>query len=161
MSFDLNASYRSPFSQQACMSISPKHLQGPDSCQFAFSYSLEGLSGEAEHIQKASSSLETASLNAKGLQQSPLAGDERGSLVSLTEEEPESEQGGARGPGLQVNLPLWHLGFSYKLDRPCLKDYDYFRKPQKSALGRNSSSAAVLVLLMVICCVAEAKREKN
>ncbi|KAL8197549.1 UNVERIFIED_CONTAM: hypothetical protein K2H54_031278 [Gekko kuhli] len=65
------------------------------------SYSLEGLAGEADHITKPSSSLDTAPLNAQGLQQSPLANDERGSLVSLTEEELESEQGEARGFDLQ------------------------------------------------------------
>ncbi|XP_077173558.1 A-kinase anchor protein 13 isoform X2 [Paroedura picta] len=65
------------------------------------SYSLEGLTGEAGHIKKPSSGLEAASLNAKSLQHSPLANDERGSLVSLTEEELESEQGEARGFDLQ------------------------------------------------------------
>ncbi|XP_015273973.1 PREDICTED: A-kinase anchor protein 13-like, partial [Gekko japonicus] len=65
------------------------------------SYSLEGLAGETDHIKKPSSSLDTASLNTKGLQQSPLANDERGSLVSLTEEELESEQGEVRGFDLQ------------------------------------------------------------
>ncbi|KAG8145137.1 hypothetical protein E2320_013507 [Naja naja] len=53
------------------------------------SYSLEGLSGEADDTTKPSSSLDVASMNTKDLRQSPLANDERGSLVSLTEEEQE------------------------------------------------------------------------
>uniref|UniRef100_A0ABM5EXL7 A-kinase anchor protein 13 isoform X9 n=1 Tax=Pogona vitticeps TaxID=103695 RepID=A0ABM5EXL7_9SAUR len=61
------------------------------------SYSLEGLAGEADSLKKPSSGLEAASLNAPDLQQSPLTNDERGSLVSLTEEELESEQVEARG----------------------------------------------------------------
>nr|XP_020637343.1 A-kinase anchor protein 13 [Pogona vitticeps] len=61
------------------------------------SYSLEGLAGEADNLKKPSSGLEAASLNAPDLQQSPLTNDERGSLVSLTEEELESEQVEARG----------------------------------------------------------------
>ncbi|XP_066492692.1 A-kinase anchor protein 13 isoform X2 [Tiliqua scincoides] len=65
------------------------------------SYSLEGLAGEADGGKKPSS-LAAASLNAKDLQQNPLANDERGSLVSLTEEELESEQGERRGFGHQI-----------------------------------------------------------
>ncbi|XP_026528840.1 A-kinase anchor protein 13 isoform X2 [Notechis scutatus] len=53
------------------------------------SYSLEGLSGEADDTTKPSSSLDVVSMNTKDLRQSPLANDERGSLVSLTEEEQE------------------------------------------------------------------------
>uniref|UniRef100_A0A670YCU9 A-kinase anchoring protein 13 n=1 Tax=Pseudonaja textilis TaxID=8673 RepID=A0A670YCU9_PSETE len=53
------------------------------------SYSLEGLSAEADDTTKPSSSLDVVSMNTKDLRQSPLANDERGSLVSLTEEEQE------------------------------------------------------------------------
>uniref|UniRef100_A0A670K4R2 A-kinase anchoring protein 13 n=1 Tax=Podarcis muralis TaxID=64176 RepID=A0A670K4R2_PODMU len=60
------------------------------------SYSLEGLAGEGDGTKKPPSSLETATLNTKDLRQSPLANDERGSLVSLTEEELELEQGAIR-----------------------------------------------------------------
>ncbi|KAJ6662882.1 hypothetical protein lerEdw1_011086 [Lerista edwardsae] len=66
------------------------------------SYSLEGLAGEADGATKLSSSLAATSLNAKDLQQSPLAKDDGGSLVSLTEEELESEQGEGRGLGQQA-----------------------------------------------------------
>ncbi|XP_025023761.1 A-kinase anchor protein 13 isoform X4 [Python bivittatus] len=69
------------------------------------SYSLEGLSGEADGTTKPSSSLDVASMNTKDLRQSPLANDERGSLVSLTEEEQESELGEMRSQILQRPQP--------------------------------------------------------
>ncbi|KAM3828420.1 A-kinase anchor protein 13 isoform 2-T3 [Vipera latastei] len=70
------------------------------------SYSLEGLSGEADNTAtKPSSSLDVASMNTKDLRQSPLASDERGSLVSLTEEEQESELGEMRSQILQRSQP--------------------------------------------------------
>ncbi|XP_054858116.1 A-kinase anchor protein 13 isoform X2 [Eublepharis macularius] len=77
------------------------------------SYSLEGLAGDADHIKKPSSSLETASLDAKDLQKSPLASDERGSLVSLTEEELESEQVEERGFDLQRGKRSQPRAFSF------------------------------------------------
>ncbi|XP_039214864.1 A-kinase anchor protein 13 isoform X4 [Crotalus tigris] len=70
------------------------------------SYSLEGLSGEADNTtSKPSSSLDVASMNTKDLRQSPLANDDRGSLVSLTEEEQESELGEMRSQILQRSQP--------------------------------------------------------
>ncbi|XP_070619570.1 A-kinase anchor protein 13 isoform X2 [Erythrolamprus reginae] len=75
------------------------------------SYSLEGLSGEAADTTKPSSSLDVASMNTKDLRQSPLANDERGSLVSLTEEEQESELGEMRGQIFQRPQPR-SFGFS-------------------------------------------------
>ncbi|XP_063170379.1 A-kinase anchor protein 13 isoform X2 [Candoia aspera] len=69
------------------------------------SYSLEGLSGEADGTTEPSSSLDVASMNTKDLRQSPLANDERGSLVSLTEEEQESELGEMRSQILQRPQP--------------------------------------------------------
>ncbi|XP_013921201.1 PREDICTED: A-kinase anchor protein 13-like [Thamnophis sirtalis] len=66
------------------------------------SYSLEGLSGEADDTTKPSSSLDVASMNTKDLRRSPLANDERGSLVSLTEEEQESELGEMRSQSKTV-----------------------------------------------------------
>uniref|UniRef100_A0A8C6X9Q8 A-kinase anchoring protein 13 n=1 Tax=Naja naja TaxID=35670 RepID=A0A8C6X9Q8_NAJNA len=74
------------------------------------SYSLEGLSGEADDTTKPSSSLDVASMNTKDLRQSPLANDERGSLVSLTEEEQE-ELGEMRSQILQRPQP-YSFGFS-------------------------------------------------
>uniref|UniRef100_A0A674KAP8 A-kinase anchoring protein 13 n=1 Tax=Terrapene triunguis TaxID=2587831 RepID=A0A674KAP8_9SAUR len=78
------------------------------------SYSLEGLAGDSDDNKKPSSNLETSSLSSKDLRRSPLASDERGSLVSLTEEEVESEQGEIRGFDRQVKLYFsycWHKGF--------------------------------------------------
>ncbi|XP_048337627.1 A-kinase anchor protein 13 isoform X3 [Sphaerodactylus townsendi] len=77
------------------------------------SYSLEGLAGEADCIKKPVSHLEMASLNAKDLQQNPLANDERGSLVSLTEEELESEQGEMGGFDLQGRKRSQPHAFSF------------------------------------------------
>ncbi|XP_053128083.1 A-kinase anchor protein 13 isoform X3 [Hemicordylus capensis] len=77
------------------------------------SYSLEGLAREADGAKKPSSGLETESLNTKDLQQSPLANDERGSLVSLTEEELESEQGELRGFGRQIRQRSQPRAFSF------------------------------------------------
>ncbi|XP_044300894.1 A-kinase anchor protein 13 isoform X3 [Varanus komodoensis] len=56
------------------------------------SYSLEGLAGEPDVTKKPPPGLESSSLTTKDLRQSPPASDDRGSLVSLTEEELESEQ---------------------------------------------------------------------
>ncbi|XP_034280579.1 A-kinase anchor protein 13 isoform X3 [Pantherophis guttatus] len=75
------------------------------------SYSLEGLSREADDTTKPSSSLDVASMNTKDLRRSPLANDERGSLVSLTEEEQESELGEMRSQILQRPQPR-SFGFS-------------------------------------------------
>ncbi|XP_062998242.1 A-kinase anchor protein 13 isoform X2 [Elgaria multicarinata webbii] len=65
------------------------------------SYSLEGLAREADGTAKPSSGLESPSLHDKDLSRSPLAHDERGSLVSLTEEL-ELEQGEMRGFDRQI-----------------------------------------------------------
>ncbi|XP_061451967.1 A-kinase anchor protein 13 isoform X2 [Rhineura floridana] len=77
------------------------------------SYSLEGLAGEADGTKKPPSGLETASLNTKDLQQSPLANDERGSLVSLTEEELELEQGEIRSLNRQIRQRSQPRAFSF------------------------------------------------
>ncbi|XP_042328385.1 A-kinase anchor protein 13 isoform X3 [Sceloporus undulatus] len=77
------------------------------------SYSLEGLAGEADSIKKPSSSLETASLNTKDLHQSSLTNDDRGSLVSLTEEELESEQVEMRGFGRQIHQRTQPRAFNF------------------------------------------------
>ncbi|KAH0620049.1 hypothetical protein JD844_014578, partial [Phrynosoma platyrhinos] len=77
------------------------------------SYSLEGLAGEADSIKKPSSSLETASLNTKDLGQSSLTNDERGSLVSLTEEELESEPAKTRRFGRQIHQQSQPRAFNF------------------------------------------------
>ncbi|KAM7151502.1 A-kinase anchor protein 13 isoform 3-T3 [Macrochelys suwanniensis] len=77
------------------------------------SYSLEGLAGDSDDNKKPSSNLETSSLSSKDLRRSPLASDERGSLVSLTEEEVESEQGEIRGFDHQTRQRSQPHGFSF------------------------------------------------
>ncbi|XP_038274895.1 A-kinase anchor protein 13 isoform X3 [Dermochelys coriacea] len=77
------------------------------------SYSLEGLAGDSDDNKKPSSNLETSSLSSKDLRRSPLANDERGSLVSLTEEEVESEQGEIRGFDHQTHQRSQPHGFSF------------------------------------------------
>ncbi|XP_067327451.1 A-kinase anchor protein 13 isoform X3 [Anolis sagrei] len=77
------------------------------------SYSLEGLAGEAGSMKKPSSGLETASLNAKNLRQNSLTNDERGSLVSLTEEELESEQAEMRGFDRQMHQRSQPRAFNF------------------------------------------------
>ncbi|XP_027707356.1 A-kinase anchor protein 13 isoform X2 [Vombatus ursinus] len=57
------------------------------------SFSLEGLSGGAGDSSKPSSALDANSASSKELRRSPFSGEERGgSLVSLTEEDLESDQ---------------------------------------------------------------------
>lgn len=69
-----------------------------------FSFSLEGLTGEAGVGNKPSSSLDRNSVNAKELRH-PFSGEERGdSLVSLSEEDLEADQGEHRMFGQQVRL---------------------------------------------------------
>ncbi|NXA47316.1 AKP13 protein, partial [Nothocercus julius] len=74
------------------------------------SYSLEGLTGDPGESKKPSASLETSSLSSKDLQQSPLASDECGSLVSLTE---ELEQGEIRDFDNQMNQRSQPQGFNF------------------------------------------------
>ncbi|XP_030433451.1 A-kinase anchor protein 13 isoform X7 [Gopherus evgoodei] len=77
------------------------------------SYSLEGLAGDSDDNKKPSSNLETSSLSSRDLRRSPLASDERGSLVSLTEEEVESEQGEIRGFDRQMRQRSQPHGFNF------------------------------------------------
>lgn len=72
------------------------------SLQNVFSYSLEGLAGDSDDIKKPPSNLETSSLSSKDPRRSPLASDEQGSSVLLTEEELEDEHGELRGFDRQV-----------------------------------------------------------
>uniref|UniRef100_A0A8C8R8B0 A-kinase anchoring protein 13 n=1 Tax=Pelusios castaneus TaxID=367368 RepID=A0A8C8R8B0_9SAUR len=77
------------------------------------SYSLEGLAGDSDDNKKPSSNLETSSLSSRDLRRSPLTSDERGSLVSLTEEEVESEQGEMRGFEQQACQRSQPHGFNF------------------------------------------------
>ncbi|KFV84597.1 A-kinase anchor protein 13, partial [Struthio camelus australis] len=74
------------------------------------SYSLEGLAGEAGENKKPSASLEASPLSSKDLRQSPLASDECGSLVSLTE---ELEQGEIRDYDHQMHQRSQPQGFHF------------------------------------------------
>ncbi|NXA36171.1 AKP13 protein, partial [Eudromia elegans] len=74
------------------------------------SYSLEGLTGDPGENKKPSASLETSSLSSKDLRRSPLASDECGSLVSLTE---ELEQGEIRDYDHQMNQRSQPQGFNF------------------------------------------------
>ncbi|KGL83332.1 A-kinase anchor protein 13, partial [Tinamus guttatus] len=74
------------------------------------SYSLEGLTGDPGENKKPSASLETSSLSSKDLRRSPLASDECGSLVSLTE---ELEQAEIRDYDHQMNQRSQPQGFNF------------------------------------------------
>ncbi|XP_062440235.1 A-kinase anchor protein 13 isoform X2 [Rhea pennata] len=74
------------------------------------SYSLEGLAGDPSENKKPSASLEAASLSSKDLRRSPLASDECGSLVSLTE---ELEQGEIRDYDHQMHQGAQPQGFHF------------------------------------------------
>ncbi|XP_016007144.2 A-kinase anchor protein 13 isoform X9 [Rousettus aegyptiacus] len=77
------------------------------------SFSLEGLTGEAGVGNKPSSSLDRNSVNAKELRH-PFSGEERGdSLVSLSEEDLEADQGEHRMFGQQTCHRSKQHGFNY------------------------------------------------
>ncbi|KAM6302669.1 A-kinase anchor protein 13 [Podargus strigoides] len=81
---------------------------GPDfTCR---SYSLEGLSGDSGENKKPSTNLEASSLNSKDLRRSPLAGNQCGSLVLLTE---ELEQGDIGGYDHQMHQTSQPQGFNF------------------------------------------------
>ncbi|XP_068814051.1 A-kinase anchor protein 13 isoform X3 [Struthio camelus] len=97
---------------QRSLSWCPSGVQfiamGPDfNCR---SYSLEGLAGEPGENKKPSASLEASPLSSKDLRQSPLASDECGSLVSLTE---ELEQGEIRDYDHQMHQRSQPQGFHF------------------------------------------------
>uniref|UniRef100_A0A663N1R2 A-kinase anchoring protein 13 n=1 Tax=Athene cunicularia TaxID=194338 RepID=A0A663N1R2_ATHCN len=71
------------------------------------SYSLEGLAGDSGETKKPSTNLEASSLSSKDLRRSPLASNQCGSLVLLTE---ELEQGEIRDYSHQTSQPQ---GFNF------------------------------------------------
>ncbi|XP_019333060.1 A-kinase anchor protein 13 isoform X4 [Alligator mississippiensis] len=77
------------------------------------SYSLEGLAGDSDDIKKPPSNLETSSLSSKDPRRSPLASDEQGSSVLLTEEELEDEHGELRGFDRQIRQRSQPHGFNF------------------------------------------------
>ncbi|XP_040426269.1 A-kinase anchor protein 13 [Cygnus olor] len=74
------------------------------------SYSLEGLAGDAGEIKKPSANLEAASLSSKDLRRSPLASNQCGSLVLLTE---ELEQGEIGDYDRQIHPTSQPQGFNF------------------------------------------------
>ncbi|KAM6059691.1 A-kinase anchor protein 13 isoform 2-T2 [Theristicus caerulescens] len=81
---------------------------GPDfTCR---SYSLEGLAGDSGENKKPSANLEASSLSSKDLSRSPLASNQCGSLVLLTE---ELEQGEIRDYNRQMHQTSQPQGFNF------------------------------------------------
>ncbi|XP_061227302.1 A-kinase anchor protein 13 isoform X19 [Neopsephotus bourkii] len=74
------------------------------------SYSLEGLAGDSGENKKPSANLEAASLSSKDLRRSPLASNQCGSLVLLTE---ELEQGEMREYDHQMHQTSPPQGFNF------------------------------------------------
>ncbi|NXA25182.1 AKP13 protein, partial [Ibidorhyncha struthersii] len=74
------------------------------------SYSLEGLAGDSGENKKPSTNLEAASLNSKDLRRSPLASNQCGSLVLLSE---ELEQGEIRDYNHQMHQTSQPQGFNF------------------------------------------------
>ncbi|NXK36072.1 AKP13 protein, partial [Piprites chloris] len=74
------------------------------------SYSLEGLAGDSGENKKPSANLEASSLSSKDLRRSPLASNQCGSLVLLTE---ELEQGEIRDYGHQARQTSQPQGFNF------------------------------------------------
>ncbi|CAM9416840.1 unnamed protein product [Bubo scandiacus] len=74
------------------------------------SYSLEGLAGDSGETKKPSTNLEAASLSSKELRRSPLASNQCGSLVLLTE---ELEQGEIRDYSHQMHQTSQPQGFNF------------------------------------------------
>ncbi|NXN75901.1 AKP13 protein, partial [Himantopus himantopus] len=74
------------------------------------SYSLEGLAGDSGENKKPSTNLEAASLSSKDLRRSPLASNQCGSLVLLSE---ELEQGEIRDYNHQMHQTSQPQGFNF------------------------------------------------
>ncbi|NXJ62781.1 AKP13 protein, partial [Rostratula benghalensis] len=74
------------------------------------SYSLEGLAGDSGENKKPSTNLEASSLSSKDLRRSPLASNQCGSLVLLSE---ELEQGEIRDYNHQMHQTSQPQGFNF------------------------------------------------
>uniref|UniRef100_A0A8B9Z6G8 A-kinase anchor protein 13 n=1 Tax=Buteo japonicus TaxID=224669 RepID=A0A8B9Z6G8_9AVES len=74
------------------------------------SYSLEGLAGDSGENKKPSTNLEASSLSSKDLRRTPLASNQCGSLVLLTE---ELEQGEIRDYDHQMHQTSQPQGFNF------------------------------------------------
>ncbi|XP_074737191.1 A-kinase anchor protein 13 isoform X1 [Strix uralensis] len=108
----LGDSIKKPPIHRRSLSWCPSGVQfiamGPDfTCR---SYSLEGLAGDSGETKKPSTNLEASSLSSKDLRRSPLASNQCGSLVLLTE---ELEQGEIRDYSHQMHQTSQPQGFNF------------------------------------------------
>ncbi|XP_035191161.1 A-kinase anchor protein 13 isoform X3 [Oxyura jamaicensis] len=109
------------------------------------SYSLEGLAGDAGEIKKPSANLEAASLSSKDLRRSPLASNQCGSLVLLTE---ELEQGEIGDYDRQIHPASQPQGFNFctsSVSSPLTKSVSLMSisKPALDTQGRTRPSRRI------------------
>ncbi|XP_068552371.1 A-kinase anchor protein 13 isoform X2 [Anas acuta] len=109
------------------------------------SYSLEGLAGDAGESKKPSANLEAASLSSKDLRRSPLASNQCGSLVLLTE---ELEQGEIRDYDRQMHPTSQPQGFNFctsSVSSPLTKSVSLMSisKPALDTQGRTRPSRRI------------------
>ncbi|XP_059680056.1 A-kinase anchor protein 13 [Gavia stellata] len=118
------------------------------------SYSLEGLAGDSGENKKPSTNLEASSLSSKDLRRSPLASNQCGSLVLLTE---ELEQGEIRDYDHQMHQTSQPQGFNFcssavsspltksmslmSISKPVLDSSRYYINTQHNALGEKKIKA--------------------
>ncbi|XP_075570257.1 A-kinase anchor protein 13 [Pelecanus crispus] len=116
---------------------------GPDfTCR---SYSLEGLAGDSGENKKPSTNLEASSLSSKDLRRSPLASNQCGSLVLLTE---ELEQGEVRDYDHQMHQTSQPQGFNFcssAVSSPLTKSVSLMSisKPAQDTQGRTRPSRRI------------------
>ncbi|XP_032050812.1 A-kinase anchor protein 13 isoform X8 [Aythya fuligula] len=109
------------------------------------SYSLEGLAGDAGESKKPSANLEAASLSSKDLRRSPLASNQCGSLVLLTE---ELEQGEIGDYDRQMHPTSQPQGFNFctsSVSSPLTKSVSLMSisKPALDTQGRTRPSRRI------------------
>ncbi|XP_030904481.2 A-kinase anchor protein 13 [Melopsittacus undulatus] len=109
------------------------------------SYSLEGLAGDSGENKKPSTNLEAASLSSKDLRRSPLASNQCGSLVLLTE---ELEQGEMREYDHQMHQTSPPQGFNFRssaVSSPLTKSMSLMSisKPVLDTQGRTRPSRRI------------------
>ncbi|XP_010157537.1 PREDICTED: A-kinase anchor protein 13 [Eurypyga helias] len=109
------------------------------------SYSLEGLAGDSGESKKPSANLEASSLSSKDLRRSPLANNQCGSLVLLTE---ELEQGEIRDYDHQMHQTSQPQGFNFcssTVSSPLTKSMSLMSisKPVMDTQGRTRPSRRI------------------
>ncbi|NXG09936.1 AKP13 protein, partial [Sakesphorus luctuosus] len=118
------------------------------------SYSLEGLAGDSGENKKPSTNLEASSLSSKDLRRSPLASNQCGSLVLLTE---ELEQGEIRNYDHQAHQTSQPQGFNFcssAASSPLTKSMSLM-SISKPVLDKCASSCSCFPVLCEICFTAE------